>query len=105
MRPSTERALIGAVMAIALITLGLQAFVLRPRMWPAGAGLALSGDTVMGTLAAPRPVAVIRPPDLTNVDGRCINVMRAFPGGPGDRAGLRQGDCVSRVTTPTGRIE
>src|SRR5688572_8692460 len=105
MRLSTERALIGAVMAISLITLGLQALVLRPRVWPAGAGLALSGDTVMGTLAAPRPVAVIRPPDLSNVDGRCINVTRVSPGGPSDRAGLREGDCVLRITTPTRRIE
>ena len=49
MRLSTERLLIGAVLAVSLVTLGLQAFVLRPRLWPAGE----------------RPsIAVIRPPNL-----------------------------------------
>ncbi len=49
MRLSSERLLIGAVLAVSLVILGLQAFVLRPRLAPAG----------------DRPaVAVIRPPDL-----------------------------------------
>ena len=64
MRLSTERALIGAVMVVSLITLGLQAFVLRPHLWPAGAGLALSGDTTFARWAAPSPIVVIRPPDV-----------------------------------------
>ena len=78
MRLSTERALIGAVLAISLVALGLQAFVLRPHLWPAGAGFALSGETVMGTLAAPRPVAVIRPPDLRDASGATITVLRVL---------------------------
>lgn len=45
-----ERLLIGAVIALSLVTPGLETFVLRPHLWPAGAGLALSGETVMGTL-------------------------------------------------------
>ena len=98
MRLSTERAVIGAVMAISLITLGLQAFVLRPHLWPAGAGLALSGDTVMGALAVPRPVTVIRPPDIGRVMGSHIDVVRVAPGGQAERAGLRAADRVISIT-------
>jgi GAF domain-containing protein/predicted Ser/Thr protein kinase len=104
MRLSTERALIGAVMVVSLITLGLQAFVLRPHLWPAGAGLALSGETVMGTLAVPRPVAVIRPPDLSGMIGSEVLVQRIFPGGAADRAGLREGDRIRGITLPASRI-
>lgn len=94
MSPTAERLLLAFVMAISIATLGLQALALRPYLWPAGAGLALSGETVMGTLAAPRPVSVIRPPDISTVAGAPISVLRVFPGGAADRAGLRVGDVV-----------
>ena len=104
MRLSAERALVGAVMAISLVTLGLQAFVLRPHLWPAGAGLALSGDMVMGQLAAPHPVAVIRPPDLHSVVGQHVTVVRVVAGSRADRAGLREGERIRGITRPTTRI-
>ena len=99
MRLSTERALIAAIMAISLVTLGLQAFVLRPHLWPAGAGLALSGDTVMGSLASPRPIAVIRPPDLGRVE-ELAAVERVWAGGAAERAGIRAGDRVTTIKAP-----
>jgi hypothetical protein len=52
MRVSPDRLLVGGVFALSLATLGLQALVLRPHLWPAGAGVALSGDTVMGAQPA-----------------------------------------------------
>jgi len=104
MRLSTERLLIGAVLAVSLLVLGLQAFVLRPHLWPAGAGLALSGDTVMGTLAAPRAVAVIRPPDVHDAAGTSVTVRRVWSGGPAHRAGIRVGDQVRAVASPALRI-
>jgi GAF domain-containing protein len=104
MRPSTERLLIGAVMAISLVTLLLQAFMLRPHLWPAGAGLALSGDTVMGVLAEPQPVAVIRPPNISEAAGTTVLVTRVWPGGAADRAGLRVGDQVRGITHAANRI-
>lgn len=104
MRVSSERLLISAVLALSLITLGLQAIVLRPRLWPAGAGLALTGDTVLGTLAAPRPVAVIRPPEASGVAGQAVTVLRVFPGSPAGRAGLVEGDRALGITTPHSRI-
>jgi hypothetical protein len=98
MRVQTERLLIVAVLAVSLITLVLQAFVLRPRLWPAGPGLGLSADTVYARVAAPRPVAVIRPPDVDAMaDGRVI-VQRVFPGSPADAAGIGNGDQVLRIT-------
>jgi len=75
MRVPSERLLVGAVLAVALVALALQAFALRPRLWPAGAGVALSGDTVLGTLAAPRPAAVIRPPDAAGAAGAPVTVL------------------------------
>ncbi|HEX6161759.1 MAG TPA: protein kinase [Vicinamibacterales bacterium] len=104
MRLSTERAVLGAVMAISLIALGLQAFVLRPHLWPAGAGLALSGDTVMGSLAAPKPFAVIRPPDVSGVLGEAIRVLQIVPGGAADRAGVREGDALAPLPSDPGDV-
>lgn len=104
MRVPSERLLVGAVLAVALVALALQAFALRPRLWPAGAGLALSGDTVLGTLAAPRPAAVIRPPDAAGAAGAPVTVQRVFPGGPADRAGIRDGDTIRGLVREADRI-
>ncbi len=106
MRAKAERLVIAAVLTVSLITLFLQAFVLRPRLWPAGAGLALSGETVFGALAAPRPVAVIRPPDVEAALGDgFVSVVRVWPGGTADRAGLRAGDRVASIGSNAGRID
>jgi GAF domain-containing protein/predicted Ser/Thr protein kinase len=99
MRVSTERLIVGVVLALSAATLVVQAVVLRPHLWPAGAGLAVSGDTVMGMLAEPRPVAVIRPPDVRAAAGQPVTVTRVWPGGAADRAGLRVGDQI-RVLPP-----
>ena len=104
MRPSIERAVLGAVMAISLVALGLQAFVLRPRLWPAGAGLALSGDTVMATLAEPKPFAVIRPPDVREAAGSPITVTRVFPGSAAERAGIREGQILNELPADTANV-
>src|SRR5688572_8964922 len=91
MRLSTERLVIWAVLAVSVVTLGLQAFVLRPHLWPAGAGLALSGDIVMGTLAAPSAVTVIRPPNIKDVVGTTVSVLDVQPNSPAQRGGFRAG--------------
>jgi hypothetical protein len=105
MRLTAERVLVGATLVLALITLGVQALVLRPRLWPAGPGLALSGETVMGALAEPRPIAVIRPPNVHDVvaDGE-VAVRRVWPGGAAERAGVGIGDRVQAMTRPIARI-
>lgn len=97
MRVSSERLLVGAVLAVSVVTLALQAVVLRPYLWPAGAGLVVSGEAVMGVLAAPRPAAVIRPPDVTGVAGAPVTISQVWPGGAADRAGLREGMHVRSI--------
>jgi hypothetical protein len=98
MRLPTERLLLGVVIAISVVILGLQAIVLRPRLWPAGAGVALWGER-FARLAAPSPISVIRPPDVRDaVAGRPVTAQRVVPGGAADRAGMRDGDRVSSVT-------
>ena len=99
MRLNAERTVVLGAMAISLVVLGLQALVLRPHLWPAGAGLAVSGDTVMGVLAAPRPVSVIRPPDLADAAGQSVTVLRVQPGGPADQAGIHVGDTIRTLPT------
>jgi Protein kinase domain len=99
MRLMSERVVVGAMLVLSIVTLGLQAFVLRPRLWPAGPGLALSGDIVFGRHAAPRPIAVIRPPDASAlIAGSAITVLRVVPESPAQRAGLVDGDRASRIT-------
>ena len=102
MRLSSERLIVTAALVMSVVVLGVQAFVLRPRLWPAGPGLALSGDTVFGMLAAPRPVAVIRPPDAGEALAQGLaTVVRVRPEGAAERAGIRAGD-QPRVITHSG---
>ena len=81
MRVSVERLLVAAVLALSLVMLLLQAFVLRPRLVPGGAGFMVSGDTVMGPFAVPRPIEVIRPPDLAHELGQPVEVLGVVNGG------------------------
>ncbi len=97
MRLAPERVIVVAVLLLSAITLGVQAFVLRPRLWPAGPGLALSGDTTLARLAAPRPMAVIRPPDIGSLTGTAVTVVDVFPGSAADRLGVRAGDRATRI--------
>jgi tRNA A-37 threonylcarbamoyl transferase component Bud32 len=84
MSATVERAVVAVFLAFALITLGLQAFVLRPHLYPAGAGLAVAGDPVLGPLTAPQQIAVIRPPRLADEDQLRLwrELQRLGPGAP-----------------------
>lgn len=97
MRLSPDRLVVGVVLALSAATLLVQALILRPHLWPAGAGLAVSGESVMATLAEPRPVAVIRPPDVNAAAGQSVTVTRVWPGGAADRAGIRAGDVIREL--------
>jgi len=98
MRLTSERVVVGTALVLALITLGLQAFVLRPRLWPAGPGVALSGGEAFARWAEPSPIAVIRPPDVRDlVVGEPVTAIRVVPGGEADRLGTRHGDRASEI--------
>ena len=97
MRVSSERLMVGAALSLSAAALVVQAAVLRPHLWPAGAGLAVSGANVMGMLSEPRPVAVIRPPDVRTAAGQPVTITHIWPGGAADRAGLRVGDIVNTL--------
>lgn len=97
MRVSAQRLIVGAVLGLSAATLVVQVVLLRPYLWPAGSGLAVSGDNVMGVVAEPRPVAVIRPPEVRAAAGLPVTVTRVWPGGAADRAGIRVGDVVGNL--------
>jgi len=97
MRVPSERLIVGAVFALSVATLVVQALVLRPHLWPAGAGLTVSAENVLGTLAEPQPIAVIRPPDVRAAAGQPVRVTRVWPGGSADRAGIRVGDTIRQL--------
>lgn len=98
MRPAAERVVVAVALALSVLMLGLQAFVLRPRMWPAGAGLTLSSER-FARLAPPAPVSVIRPPDVRDATaGTPVTVHHLAPGGAADRAGVRDGDRALAIT-------
>src|SRR5262245_12672842 len=101
-RAARERLIVLIVLALSLVTLALQALVLRPRQWPAGAGLTVSGEQVFGELAEPRPIAVIRPPRVQIAAGQPVEVTQVRAGGAADRAGIRTGDRLVAITDADG---
>jgi hypothetical protein len=94
---SSARAILLAVLAFSLLVLALQIAVVRPRLWPAGIGATLSGDTVLASLSEPRAVARIRPPDVAGVLGRPLDVTMVAPGGEAAQREIAPGAAVDLV--------
>ncbi|MGH9350326.1 MAG: protein kinase domain-containing protein [Vicinamibacterales bacterium] len=72
-----------AVVALAAIYLGLQVAYVRPHLWPAGAGARIHATSETALIG--------RPPML---DQDAVTVAEVLPGGPADRAGIREGDVI-----------
>lgn len=89
---------------LAVIVFVMQAAVVRPRLWPAGAGLVISGDTVLASLGEARIFAALRPPDVRSASGQPATIARVWPGGPADRAGVRPGMIVTAIRGPAGQV-
>lgn len=100
----TQRGLLVGVLALALITLALQLFVVRPYAAPAGPGLSLSGVSVLAGLGDMQRVALIRPPDVAAAAGLPVIVDRVEPRGPAARAGVVPGSRVRRVGRADGPV-
>ena len=92
-------ALITALSATAFV---LQAVVVRPHLYPAGAGFITSGDAVMNELGEPAAVGVAHLPDLRTVLDRPVTVTEVWPGSPADRAGLAPGAVITAVESAGG---
>ena len=94
--------MIGIVTALTIATICVQLGVLRPRLWPAGAGLVLSGDAVMGALGEPAAFGVPHLPDVRPLLDQPVVVRRVWPGGAADSAGLAAGTVVTGVEDSAG---
>jgi hypothetical protein len=97
------RVVVRVVLLLAAIVFVLQAAVVRPRLWPAGPGLVISGGTTLASLGEARAFAALRPPDVRSAAGRPATIARVWPGGPADRAGVRPGMIVTAVRGPSGQ--
>jgi hypothetical protein len=100
---ATLRMAIVVVAALAIASLYVQMGVLRPRLWPAGAGLILSGDSLVATLAEPAVFALPHLPDVRPVLDQPVVVTSVWPGGAADRAGVVTGDHITAVEDDAGR--
>lgn len=96
------RVIVRVVLLLAAIVFVLQVAVVRPRLWPAGAGVVISGDTTLASLGEARRFAALRPPDVRAAAGRPATIAHVWPGGPADRAGVRPGMIVTGVRGPSG---
>jgi hypothetical protein len=85
------RILLAIVLGLSLVVFAVHLLTLRPRLWPAGAGVAVSGDTVFTIVSEPRAFARIRPPDVRDLVGTPITITRVTPGSEADRRGLVAG--------------
>ena len=62
--PDRTRVWVMITLAVSLLVCALHVVVVRPRLWPAGAGAIVSGDSVMARLSEPRVMPRISPPEL-----------------------------------------
>ena len=94
---------VALVATLTVATLLGQALLLRPYLYPAGAGLTLSGDAIMNELAEPPPVGFAHLPNVAAAMGRPITITNVWPGSPAERAGLSVGMIVTGVADASGR--
>jgi eukaryotic-like serine/threonine-protein kinase len=87
------RVAVAAILALSVVVFALQLAVVRPNMWPAGAGLTVGGDTVFASLAEPPAVPRIRPPHLAGATGGPVQATRVTPS-TASRAQLSPGAAI-----------
>ena len=87
-----------AVLGVSLVVFALHLLVLRPYLWPAGAGVTLSESTTFASLAAPRAVPRTRPPDVKSLMGTPVVVEAVDRTSEAWHRGLRPGAVVARLS-------
>ena len=98
-----RRLAVALVATLTVATFLVHAAVLRPHLYPAGAGLTLSGDAIMNELAEPPPVGFAHVPDVGAALGQPITITNVWPEGSAARAGLTVGMIVTGVEDASGR--
>src|SRR5687768_1257729 len=94
------RLAIFAVLGVSLVVFALHLVVLRPYLWPAGAGVTLSESTTFASLAAPRAVPRTRPPDVNALMGARVVIADVNPASDAAKR-LRAGTPVTRIAEIT----
>jgi predicted Ser/Thr protein kinase len=87
--------MVSVVLAFSLLVFALHVLRVRPYLWPAGAGVTISGDTIFAAMAEPRAAPRIRPPHLSATDLAKITVTRVAPAGAAAQAGVTEGMAVA----------
>jgi len=94
---------VALVAALSLLTFALHATTVRPRLFPAGAGLTLTGDAIFDDLGEHSTAGFAHLPDLSGQLGVPVTVAAVWPGSEADRAGIRVGTQVLAVADADGR--
>ena len=89
-RVTTDQIIVGIVLALSVLVWGLHVVVLRPFLWPAGAGIALSADVIFGQFAERHQLTTIRPPDLAGIQRGPVTITRVWTGGAAEKAELHE---------------
>jgi GAF domain-containing protein/predicted Ser/Thr protein kinase len=93
------RTMVVIILAHSLVVFALHLSSVRPYLWPAGAGVTVSGDTLFGILSTPHAVPRIRPPHLRDADLASLTATRVNPAGDAARLGVTEGMTVAGPAT------
>jgi predicted Ser/Thr protein kinase len=93
------RTVVVIILAHSLVVFALHLSSVRPYLWPAGAGVTVSGDTLFGVLSAPHAVPRIRPPHLDEAELASLKVTQVEAGGGAARMGVTEGMPVAGPAT------
>jgi hypothetical protein len=97
MSAARARVIVITTLALSLVVFLLHASRVRPYLWPAGAGVTVSGDSLFAHLSEPRAVPRIRPPHLSAVVEPAV-VARVAADSGAARAGVTVGMELSGPT-------
>ena len=94
--PSSSRLQLATwvILALCVLLFGVHLTISRPRMWPAGTGVSLSGDLILASLSDPQPIGRIRLPAVDGHSSAPLTIARVTPGSEAARSGLQGGSPV-----------
>jgi eukaryotic-like serine/threonine-protein kinase len=93
------RAAVALTLGLSIAVFLLQSVVVRPHLWPAGAGITVSGDVIYGRLAEPTLMPRIRPPDL-DAAREPIVITRVAPASEAAQRGIAVGTPIAGPLPP-----